>query len=149
MKTIVVSGARSNVGKTTLAVKICRLLSGSVCVKLGHGEEKEDVGNVFYRAGTPFEEIQRDHPGAAFIVVESNRILEEIEPDLAVYIPADDPKPSASLAEVKADLIRGCDGGSAAESFVAERLGIDGATAGRIVREICRAEGARGGEGDE
>ena len=45
MKTIVIAGARSNIGKTTLAEGICRLLPGSVCVKLGHGKLKEDVDN--------------------------------------------------------------------------------------------------------
>ena len=41
MKTIVISGARSDVGKTTLAEKIGGVLPGSVIVKLGHGEEKD------------------------------------------------------------------------------------------------------------
>ena len=138
MKTIVVSGARSNVGKTTLAEAIRELLPMSVCVKLGHGEEKKGAGNIFYHAGKPFEEIVEENRGAEFLIVESNRILEEIEPDLAIYIPAGDPKPSAALAEARADLVRGRDGCGDEVRLVAERLGIKHETAGRIVSEVCR-----------
>jgi hypothetical protein len=148
MKTIVVSGARSNVGKTTLAETICRLLPGSVCVKLGHGEVKEGLGNVFYHAGTPYEEIVARHSGADYLIIESNRVLEEVEPDLAVYLPADDPKPSAGIAESRADLIRGCEGGEDSVSFVARRLGVNEVTAGKIVYEIC-AGGAAGSDNGE
>lgn len=67
MKTIVISGARSNVGKTTLAEKIRQLLPGSVRVKLGHGELKEDMDDVFYHAGTPYERIKEEKIGRAHV----------------------------------------------------------------------------------
>ena len=137
MKTIVISGARSNIGKTTLAEKIRQLLPGSVRVKLGHGELKEDMDDVFYHAGTPYERIKEENPQAGFLIIESNRILEEIEPDLAIYLPADEPKPSAALAEARADLIRGCEGGSDAAEHVAGKLGIDERAAAEIVRLVC------------
>ena len=137
MKTIVISGARSNVGKTTLAEEIRQLLPGSVRVKLGHGELKEDMDDVFYHAGTPYERIKEENPQADFLIIESNRILEEIEPDIAIYLPADEPKPSAALAETRADLIRGCEGGSDAAGFVAGKLGIDERAAAEIVRLVC------------
>ena len=141
MKTVVISGARSNVGKTTLAEKIRRLLPGSVRVKLGHGELKEDVDGVFYHAGTPYERIIEDNPQADFLVIESNRILEEIDPDLSIYLPADDPKPSAALAEERADLIRGCGETEELVDLVMERLGVDTRTAAGIVRLTCADEG--------
>ena len=137
MKTIVISGARSNVGKTTLAEEIRQLLPGSVRVKLGHGELKEDMDDVFYHAGTPYERIKEENPHADFLIIESNRILEEIEPDITIYLPADDPKPSAALAETRADLIRGCKGGSDAAEHVAGKLGIDERVAAEIVRLVC------------
>ncbi len=137
MKTIVISGAKSNVGKTTLAEKVSGLLSGSVRVKLGHGELKEDVDNVFYHAGTPYERIKEENPQADFLIIESNRILEEIDPDLVIYLPADDPKPSAALAEARADLIRGCECRDEMVSSVADKLGIDAVTAAEIVRLAC------------
>jgi len=148
MKTIVISGARSDVGKTTLAERIGRLLPGSVVVKLGHGKRKEGVGNAFYHAGTPFEEVVEDNPAADFIIIESNRVLEEIEPDIAIYLPADDPKPSAAIAEKKADLVRGCGSGEDAVRLIAGRLGIDAGTAAEIAMLAC-GDGATGtGEED-
>ncbi len=141
MKTIVVAGAKSNIGKTTLAEGICRLLPGSVRVKLGHGELKEDMDNVFYHAGTPYARIKEENPQADFLIIESNRILEEIEPDLTVYLPAEDPKPSALIAEMRADLIRGCAGSDKEAVFVVERLAIDAVTAAGIVRLVCNESG--------
>jgi hypothetical protein len=142
MKTIVVSGARSNVGKTTLARGICSLLPGSVHVKLGHGERKEGTDNVFYHAGTPFGKIAEESPDAGFLVIESNRILEELKPDLAVYIPAEQMKPSAAMAEERADLTRGCAGKEEEIGLVGERLGVDRETAAGIVRLVCGNGGA-------
>jgi len=141
MKTIVISGARSDVGKTTLAEKIGGVLPGSVIVKLGHGEEKEGVGNVFYHAGTPFARVAADNQGAAFLIIESNRVLEEIVPDLAIYLPADDPKPSAAIAEERADIIRGCGSGDDTVRLVAGRLGIDADPAAEIARLASGAGG--------
>jgi hypothetical protein len=141
MKTVVISGARSNIGKTTLAERICSLLPGSVCVKLGHGERKEEMSNVFLHPGTPFERIVEENPEADFLVIESNRILEELEPDLAVYLPADDPKPSAALARERADLVRGGGGDASDTRLVSDRLGVDTATAAEIVRHVCDTGG--------
>ncbi len=141
MKTIVISGAKSDIGKTTLAEGICRLLPGSVRVKLGHGELKEAEDNVFYPSGTPFERIKAENPQADFLVIESNRILEEIEPDLTVYLPAEDPKPSAALAEEKADLIRGCEVRGELVELVKDRLGVGTLTAVEIVWLVCEDSG--------
>jgi hypothetical protein len=137
MKTIVISGARSNVGKTTLAEGICRLLPGSVRVKLGHGELKEGIDDVFYHAGTSFERIKEENPQADFLVIESNRILEEIEPDLAIYLPADDPKPSAAIARDRADLVRGCDVTDEMVISAAGRLGVSPGIAESVIRLAC------------
>ena len=137
MKTIVISGAKSNVGKTTLAVKVSALLPGSVRVKLGESEAREGIDNVFYHVGTPFAKVVDENRNADFLVIESNRILEEINPDLAIYLHADDPKPSAALAEARADLIRGCGGGDDMVELVAGKLGVDDRTAAEIVRLAC------------
>lgn len=139
MKTIVISGARSNIGKTTLAGKVSGLLPGSVLVKLGHGEEKKGVDNVFYHEGTSFARIVEENPQADFLIIESNRILEETVPDLVIYLPAEDPKPSAALAEERADLVRGCEVTEKIVGFIAGRLGIGTGTAERIAGMVCEA----------
>ncbi|MCK4548624.1 MAG: hypothetical protein KAU49_00595 [Candidatus Krumholzibacteria bacterium] len=149
MKTIVISGAKSNVGKTTLAGKMGALLPGSVCVKLGHGAVKEGVDNVFYHAGTPYERIKEDNPQADFLIIESNRILEEIDPDLVIYLPADDPKPSAALAETNADLIRGCEMSDDMVRLVVDRLGIDTSIAAAIIMLACEGGVTEDGNEDE
>jgi hypothetical protein len=107
MKVIVVSGARSNVGKTHLARALCELLPGAVRVKIGHHARKPDRDPHLYDMGTSFSFIASEHPNARFLIIESNRILEEITPECAIYLPAENPKPSADLARKKADIIRG------------------------------------------
>lgn len=124
MKTIVISGASSKVGKTTLARKVCGILPGAVHVKIGHGAIKPGMGNIFYPHGTGFERIAAENRGAPFLVIESNGILREIDPDLAIYLPGGSPKPSAAQAAEKADVVGGEPIGRGAIREIAERLGV-------------------------
>jgi adenylate kinase len=107
MKVIVISGASTGVGKTTLARGLQRLLAGAEIIKLGHGRRKTDVGNRFYELGTPFETIRANHRDAHWLLVESNSILREIQPDLVIYLEGENPKPSAEYARRRADIISG------------------------------------------
>ena len=107
MKIIVVSGARSNIGKTYLARALCELLPGAVRVKIGHHERKPEGDDNYYYMGTGFSTIAAEHGDAPYVVIESNSILEEITPECAIYLPADESKPSAETARKKADIIRG------------------------------------------
>jgi hypothetical protein len=133
MKTIVVSGAHSNVGKTNLARVLCGLLPGAVHVKIGHGKEKRNGGNVFFHVGTPFSRIAREIRNADFAVIESNSVLEELEPDCAIYLPGSSPKPSAGIALERADIVRGKPvSGGTIESLVS-RLGLEEEMVLRIV----------------
>jgi molybdopterin molybdotransferase len=133
MKTIVVSGARSDVGKTALAIKICDLLPGAVHVKIGHGPRKEDKANLFFEHGTPFESIARRIGDASFLVVESNSILSEIDPQCAIYLPADNPKESAGLARNKADIVRGVETTGEDADRIAGALGVSREIMDRII----------------
>lgn len=133
MKTIVISGAHSNVGKTQLAERLCRLLPGAVHVKIGHGEEKEDMGNVFYHVGTPFYVIADENHDAAYLVIESNTILREMKPDCAIYLPGGEPKPSAEGASGNADIIRGERVSRSTIARLVRDLGIDEKTVVEII----------------
>jgi hypothetical protein len=133
VKTIVVSGAHSNVGKTQLAEGLCRLLPGAVHVKIGHGEEKRDMGNVFYHVGTPFYVIADENRGAGYLVIESNTILREIKPDCAIYLPGGEPKLSAEEAAEKADIIRGERVGRGTVAQLARDLAIDEGTVVQMI----------------
>lgn len=107
MKTIVISGAHSNVGKTILAREFCAIIPDAVYVKIGHGGNKEGKEGVFYHTGTPFTEIYEQHKHAGFLIIESNQILSEIKPDCTIYLTGEPAKPSAVIAREKADIIRG------------------------------------------
>ncbi len=138
MKTLVISGAHSNVGKTGLAENLCSLLRYAVHVKIGHGIEKKGHGNIFYRNGTSYEDIISENSDARFLIIESNSILCEITPDCAIYLSGGLPKPGAAQAERKADIIRGKTVRRETVDTLAGRLGIDRKT----VTEMIRLAGA-------
>lgn len=139
MKVIVVSGARSHVGKTLLSRGLCRLLPGAVRVKIGHHPRKPDGDRYLYPMDTRFSAIAAEHGSAPFLIIESNRILEEITPDCAIYLPAENPKPSAERALKKADIIRGEALPPAKIAFLAQRMECDEA----IIRAIAELSGAQ------
>ena len=136
MKVVVVAGARSKIGKTHLARALCNLLPGAVRIKIGHHERKKNAvdDGYLYPMGTGFARIASDHPDADFLIIESNGILEEINPDCTIYLPADDPKPSAAIAMEKADIIRGTRVPAITISLLAKRLECDESLVEEIVK---------------
>ncbi|MBF0430733.1 MAG: molybdenum cofactor guanylyltransferase [Fibrobacteria bacterium] len=106
-KIIVVAGAHSNVGKTTLCLKLKKLFSDSAVIKLGHGKPKKNVGNIFYPSSTDFKEIQRKFSAVQYLIVESNAVLEHINPELVIFLDGDKPKASAKKARERADILSG------------------------------------------
>jgi hypothetical protein len=137
MKVIVVSGARSNVGKTQLSRALCRLLPGAVRIKIGHHTRKPDGDGNLYQMGTSFSTIAAEHGSARFLIIESNRILEEITPECVIYLPAENPKPSAEIAIRKADIIRGEPIPASKISVLAKRMECDEA----VIRAIVELSG--------
>lgn len=138
MKTIVISGAHSNVGKTKLARELCGMLPGAVHVKIGHGKEKANAGNLFFPAGTPYPRIEREIRRADFAVIESNSVLDELDPDCTIYLPGGPPKPSAARALERADIVRGKRVARGTIEALAARLGVSEET----VLEIVERAGA-------
>ncbi|MBN2053309.1 hypothetical protein JW905_00215 [bacterium] len=139
MKVIVVSGAQSNVGKTTLARRIAVLLPGAVRIKLGSGPEKPPAGECYYARGTSIETLVERHAGAPFLVIESNRILDECEPDLLIYLTGGIPKPSAVAIAGRAHMVRGMPTAPEMLHRLAETLH----AAPAVVRRIAWLSGAR------
>ena len=133
MKTIVVSGAHSNVGKTKLARRLCGLLPGALHVKIGHGEEKKGMDNLFFHVGTPFPVIEKEIRHARYAVIESNRVLDELVPDCVIYLPGESPKPTAAGARERADIVRGEPVARETIDDLAGRLGLDEAKVLEII----------------
>jgi hypothetical protein len=138
LKTIVVSGACSGVGKSTLARKISALIPGAVTVKIGHHpfDPKKEV--QLFQGGASFEKICQSIGNVSYLIVESNSILQEITPECVIYLPADKPKPSASIARAKADIIRGETISCITLANISSRLSLDI----NIVSEIALVSGA-------
>jgi len=144
MKILVVSGARSHVGKTSLARALCRMLPGAVRIKIGHHPRKAGYDDgFFYPKGTGFKVIASEHDTAEFLIIESNSILEEVSPDCTIYLPADNPKPSAEMALKKADIIRGHPVSLSGIAMLAQRLGCKEA----VIEKIIEVSGAHKEQG--
>ena len=138
MKVIVVSGAHSNVGKTELSRALCELLPGAVRIKIGHHARKPGDERHLYGIGTGFTSIAAEHGHARYLIIESNRILEEITPECAIYLTAENPKPSAEMAMKKADIIRGEPVPVSKISVLSKRMECDEA----VIRKIVELSGA-------
>lgn len=108
MKTIVISGAHSNTGKTTLARNLSNLLDNAQIVKIGTGKRDSDKDIDLFRPDDRFEEIAEKYKAYDYLIIESNSVLNRITPDLCIFLPGDkEEKESAECACKKADLIRG------------------------------------------
>jgi len=138
MKVIVVSGAHSNVGKTHLARALRDLLPGAVRIKIGHHERKPGGDGYYYHIGTGFPTIAAGHSNERFLIIESNHILKDITPECTIYLPAENPKPSAEIAVKKADIIRGEPVPASRISILAKRLECDET----VIRKIVELSGA-------
>jgi dethiobiotin synthetase len=125
MKTIVISGARSNVGKTTLARNVATLLTDALLVKIGHHPAKSTKMELLYPIGTSIDELKRLHGDHAYLIIESNSILNDFTPDCTIFLSADSPKPSALAAKEKADIIRGEKIDEPAVIDLAKRLAVE------------------------
>lgn len=134
MKTIVISGAHSNVGKSGLAERLLSILQNSVHIKIGHGKKKKGGSNLFYPEGTSFEQIAEESIDRSYLIIESNRILLEISPDLAIFLTGGAPKPTAIEAKGKADIIRGEAVSWGKINEIGVRLGLGMETVLEIVR---------------
>lgn len=139
MKVIVISGASSNVGKTTVARSLQAALENATFVKIGHGVEDPENPDILYSVGTSFETIRRNHADAKWLLIESNAILLEIQPDLLIYMDGPNPKPSAKEARVRSDITSGQQVDSGSLTALALRLGI---TEDRM-RQIVAIAGGR------
>jgi hypothetical protein len=139
MKIIVVSGACSGVGKTTLAGGISNLLSDVLTVKIGHHAESVHKTIKLFPMGTSIHTIMLYAGDVSYLIIESNSILKEIIPDCVVYLTGDSPKPSASLALTMADIITGEVVDSCKIVELASRLSLDIS----LIKKIAMLAGAK------
>lgn len=132
MRTIVVAGARSRIGKTSFALEMQALVPGSSYVKIGCSPGKSG-GPTYYPIGTPYERIESEERNAAVLIIESNSILREMTPDVCFFLDGDSPKPSAELARAKADVISGTRVDESIVQVIAGRLSLSQTTARRLI----------------
>ncbi len=139
MKIIVVSGACSGVGKTTLAGGISKLLPDVLTVKIGHHEENALKPIKLFPMGTSIHTICQYAGNVSYLIIESNSILKEILPECVLYLKGDSPKPSASLALTMADIISGEVIDTRKIFELASRLSLDST----LIKKIALLAGAK------
>ena len=138
MKTIVVSGARSRIGKTSFALELQALIPGANYVKVGSSPGKAD-GPRYYPIGTSYDRIASEGQNAPVLIIESNSILKEMTPDVCFFLDGDSPKPSAELARAKADVISGTRVDEQSVQAITAKLGFPRT----LVRRMVWLAGAR------
>ena len=141
MKTIVIAGGGSNVGKTTLAEALGRLLPATRIAKLGTHPPKAEKPSLFFPIDTGYQTVAREAGDCSFLIIESGAILDDaaFEPDLVIFLPAPagrKNKPGSHRRLKRADLIRGTPISNHQLQHLCRRLDVDEATFSVVLRAI-------------
>jgi hypothetical protein len=120
MRTIIIAGAHSSLGKTILGRKLEAQLGGRIeLVKVGHGREKGKEELLLHSTEAAVRLIadRRRHGSLDYLIIESSTILRSFTPDFCIFIEGCRqqqggqavkeplPKKSAQYARERADLI--------------------------------------------
>ncbi len=111
MKTIIIAGAASDVGKTTVLRKLSKFFPDNVAVKLGRSDAyDENKDEILLPSNSSIEHIRdvlKKEP--AYLLIEGNSILKRFDPDLAIFIEGESPnrRPDADELKERCDLVTG------------------------------------------
>lgn len=113
MKTWLIAGAQSGVGKTTLVRKLTEILPNSEFLKIGHSpRRKTGPANYFTSADKALDFISRQEVGFDHCVVESNRLVGKLDADVVIFLDREegDRRHDADRLRKCADIILGYQG---------------------------------------
>lgn len=140
MKIVVISGAGSKVGKTSVLRALKQLLPNSASIKLGRAEEASaDKDEMLLPSGSTLCEIKSAIGGEfSYLLVEGNSILKKFSPDLAIFVDGEvkDKRADADLLKAKCDLVAGGKIDCRRAFALAAKLGIDLKTFGELLNHI-------------
>ena len=103
MKTIIIAGAGSNVGKTTILRSLKSFFPNHISVKLGKIEVPDkSKAELLLPSNYSLEQI-RDAIGQKpeYLLIEGNSILKRYEPDLAIFVDGEPEKKREDAQELK------------------------------------------------
>jgi hypothetical protein len=88
MKTVIIAGAGSNVGKTTVLRSLKTFFPNNISVKLGKTEVPDKSKKELLLPSNYSLEQIRDAVGQKpeYLLIEGNSILKTYEPDLAIFV---------------------------------------------------------------
>jgi hypothetical protein len=130
VKTIVITGGGSDVGKTSLATALERTLAGSRIAKLGKHPASDGKENLYFPIGTKWSTVYRAAGNCSFLIMESGSILDDpdFNPDLVIFLHAPngrEDKPGSERRLARADLVRAEAITAEKKAALQERLGLD------------------------
>lgn len=104
MRTIVIAGARSSLGKTTLGRKLKAQLGGRAeLVKVGHGRDKGKEEPLLRSTEVVVRLIadRRRQGSLDYLIIESSIILRSFTPDFCIFIEGGKPQQGRQAAKEK------------------------------------------------
>jgi len=113
MKTWLIAGASSGVGKTTLVQDLVKVLPDAEFLKVGHGRrKKKGPTNFFTSADEGLSFIESLKGKCEHCVIESNRLVGILKADIVIFLDRDgsDRRTDAGTLRKSADIILGQDG---------------------------------------
>ncbi|MBA7592782.1 hypothetical protein ES708_34976 [subsurface metagenome] len=102
MRTIVIAGAHSSLGKTTLGRKLKAQLGGRAdLVKVGHGRDKgkEELLLHSTEAAVGLIAKRRRQGSLDYLIIESSASLKSFTPDFCIFIESGKPQQGGQAAK--------------------------------------------------
>ena len=103
MKTIIIAGAGSNVGKTTVLRSLKAIFPNNVSVKLGKTEVSDKLKEELllpsdYSLDQIKEALEQE---PEYLLIEGNSILKSFDPDLAIFVDGEPENKREDAQELK------------------------------------------------
>jgi len=138
MKTIIIAGAGSKVGKTTVLRAVGHILSDTAAVKLGGATDKGKEEKLLPSGSSLKDIVKAVGREPAYLVIEGNSILRDIKPELAIFVEGEvaDRRPDADELKARCDLVTGGSVDCRHAFALAGRLGIGLDKFGELLNEI-------------
>lgn len=138
MKTIIIAGAGSKVGKTTVLRAIGSILPDTASVKLGGAKDKGKEEKLLPSESSLEDIVNAVGGEPAYLVIEGNSVLKRVEPDLAIFVEGEvaDRRADADELKAKCDLVAGGKVECRRAFVLAGRLGVGLDEFGKLLNGI-------------
>ncbi|MFH1874512.1 MAG: hypothetical protein ABH859_04925 [Pseudomonadota bacterium] len=140
MKVIIIAGAGSKVGKTTVLRSLKAFFPNSISVKLGKKEaEDKNKEELLLPSNSTLAQIKAAlSQEPEYLLIEGNALLKTFKPDLAIFVDGEPEKPreDAKELQIRSHLVVGTKVDCQQAFILAGRIGLERAKFGQLLNKL-------------